>query len=252
MPTIGVTARMSTPPQPLAPRRPFRWWVDLLASLAMIAASVALIWYARKPPIIVERARANAIPPPVVRVPQAPQPLEGAARLGEPDAPVALIAYSDFECPFCGRFARDVLPQLIQTYVSKGKVQMAFRHLPLPIHREAVPAAIAAWCAGRQGQFWPMHDRLFLEPRRLDRPAVSDHARQLGLVVPAFDACLNDGRSAAAVKADADAAARLGVTSTPTLLVGRLTAKGLMQVTTVINGARPLEDFARAIDALLK
>lgn len=128
--------------------------------------------------------------------------LDGAATKGDRKAKVALIEYSDFQCPFCGRFARETLPQLDEKYVRPGKVLVAFRHLPLPIHALAQRAAEAAECAGQQNKFWLMHDFLFRDSGQLAESKLTSSAAGLGLNDGQFKACL-EGRTAAKARADA-------------------------------------------------
>ena len=127
-------------------------------------------------------------------LPADPVSLEGAAVKGRREARVAIIEYSDFQCPFCARFAIDTLPQIDKTYIATGKVLMAFRHLPLEaIHPFAVDAGASVECAGRQDRFWDMHDRLFQNPKQLDPNTLRGHAQALSLDIAAYDACLTGG-----------------------------------------------------------
>lgn len=187
-------------------------------------------------------------PPPL---PADPVSLEGAAVKGSRDAQVAIIEYSDFQCPFCARFAVDTLPEIDKTYIATGKVLMAFRHLPLErIHPHAVDAGASAECAGRQNRFWEMHDRLFLNPARLDPATLRGHATALQLDVAAYDACLADG-AADKVRADGAGAAAVGVSGTPGFLLGRVEPDGRVKVTQRMSGASPFAAFQAALDALL-
>lgn len=95
-------------------------------------------------------------------LPSSPVPLAGAHLKGSPDAKIGIIEYSDFQCPFCGVFARETLPEFTRQYIDSGKVLLAFQHLPITtLHPLAVDAAVAADCAGEQGHFWAMHDSIF-------------------------------------------------------------------------------------------
>ena len=151
---------MTTPEQPPRPRPNLRSVLDIVATLAMIAAAGAIIWttLGRSAPTAARPGRAP------IPVPTEPVPLEGAPILGNPEAPVAIVEFSDFACPFCGRFSKDILPELKAKYIDTGQVLLAFRHLPLDrIHPRARPAAEAAECASRQGKFWRFHDLLFAD-----------------------------------------------------------------------------------------
>jgi protein-disulfide isomerase len=162
-----------------------------------------------------------------------------------------MLVFSDFECPFCARFANEVMPTLRQQYVDPGKVKLAFRHLPLTMHTHAERAAESAECAARQGRFWAMHDSLFQTPVRLDEPDLEAHARDVGLDLAAFATCMGGEESRAAVSADAGAARGLGVTATPAILIGIATADASVRVLEVIPGARPVDEFAKALDRAL-
>ena len=184
-------------------------------------------------------------------MPTEPVSLEGAAVKGRREARIALIEYSDFQCPFCARFAVDTLPEIDKTYIATGKVLMAFRHLPLEaIHPFAVGAGASAECAGQQGRFWDMHDRLFQNPRQLDPNTLRGHAQALSLNLGAYDACLAGG-AAEKVRADGAGAAAVGVSGTPGFLLGTVESDGRVKVERRMSGASPFAVFQAAIDGLL-
>ncbi len=178
------------------------------------------------------------------------QSLVGAQLRGSTRARVAVIAYSDFQCPFCGRFARETLPRLDQTYIQPGRVVFAFRHSPIErIHPLAVKASEAAVCAGRQGRFWEMHDALFEEGAALDLPGLLRAAAAVGLDPGQTETCLAQDGSAE-IRADRAAAEALQLTGTPAFLVG-LVEQGGVRVIKVVRGAKPFAEFAAVIDDLL-
>lgn len=183
-------------------------------------------------------------PPPL---PAAPIPLVGAHLKGTLEAPVALVIYSDFQCPYCRRLALDALPEIEKRYVSTGKVVVAFRHFPLPSHASARLAAEAAACAGDQDRFWDFHDALFRAPDRLERPDLVVHASALGLNVGPFEECLS-GAKTAVVSDDLAEGRRLAVGGTPTTFVGIVDSEGRARVTQRLTGALAAEQFAAAID----
>lgn len=194
-----------------------------------------------------EVGRPTRAEPPL---PAEPISLEGAAVKGRREARVAIVEYSDFRCPFCARFALDTLPQIDKTYIATGKVLMAFRHLPLEaIHPFAVGAGASAECAGQQGRFWDMHDRLFQNPRQLDPITLRGHAQALSLNVAAYDGCL--AGAAAKVRADGAGAAAVGVSGTPGFLLGSVEPDGRVKVTRRMSGASSFGVFQAAIDGLL-
>jgi protein-disulfide isomerase len=194
------------------------------------------------------RGGARGASPPL---PTAPLSLIGAPIRGNTKAVVAIIEYSDFQCPYCGAFARETLPGLEAAYISTRKVLLAFRNVPIPeLHPQATTAAEAAMCAADQGKFWEMHDALFENQRQLDAPSLVSRATKLRLDVPSFTACLQNG-SAARVQRDVTAARALGVNVTPTFLIGRIQADGTILVTQRIEGAKSLAAFQSVLDPLL-
>jgi protein-disulfide isomerase len=156
-----------------------------------------------------------------------------------------MLEFSDFQCPFCSKFTKDVWPELKATFVDTGKVQLAFRHLPLPIHERAEPAAEATACAGEQKKFWPVHDRLFAAEGKFDDSDLRRFIAEAGVEPTQFATCLAD-RASAVVKQDIDTAKALKIRGTPSFLVGRRTQSGKVDVTEVLLGARPVGDFERA------
>src|SRR5256884_5259358 len=111
-----------------------------------------------------------------------------APSLGRADAPVTLVEFSDFQCPFCGRFFATTLPALKQDYIDTGKLRYVFRDFPLDqLHPNARNAAAAAHCAGEQGKYWDMHDVLFQNQRALAPAQLAEYARTVGVAAAAFD-----------------------------------------------------------------
>lgn len=142
---------------------------------------------------------------------------------GPADALVTIVEFSDFQCPYCGRF-EPVVKHILEKY--PNRVRLVYRNLPLAsLHPDAEKAAEAAVCAQNQGKFWQMHDLLFEDQTALGIDALKEKARRIGLDAPVFDACLDSGSARNALSIDARAAAQLAITSTPTSLVnGRLTS----------------------------
>lgn len=169
---------------------------------------------------------------------------------GHESARLAVVEFSDFECPYCARYATGTHARLEREYVDTGKVRYAFRHLPLTqIHPNAVKAAEAAECAGRQGRFWDMYDQLFANRTSLGPENLAQHAAAIGLDRRGFAACL-DGAVAAEVAADRDEAVRLAVTSTPTFLIGEITGPNEMRIVRRVKGAYPPDVFIAVLDEL--
>jgi protein-disulfide isomerase len=163
---------------------------------------------------------------------------------------VAVIEFSDFQCPYCALFARRTFPELLSRYVETGRVLFVFRNLPLDrIHPDALRAAEAAECAHRQGKFWEMHDRLFADPRRLGIEELEVRAINIGLDTPTFKRCFG-GAGTVRVRQDLSSGRQMGLSSTPVFFIGR-SLGGEVTVTHRVAGAQPLEAFASILDSLL-
>ncbi|OFW08317.1 MAG: hypothetical protein A3H96_21405 [Acidobacteria bacterium RIFCSPLOWO2_02_FULL_67_36] len=230
-----------------AERPPARWRavLDALVAIAMLVAACSIIWVNLLKP---DQKRAA---PRVPALPTALVSLEGAAIRGEPTARAAIIEYSDFQCPFCGRFARETLPRLEEGYVKPGKVLLAFRHLPLTtLHQYAFKAAEAAECAHRTGKFWEMHDALFRDQRGLDAAGLRQKGLSAGIDAIQFERCLG-GEAAATIQRDQKEAEQLGITSTPVFLVGTLEPGNRVKVVKVLSGARNVADFSSVLDKIV-
>lgn len=190
------------------------------------------------------------------QAPQAPAPVQivtvasdGAPSLGEATAPLTMVEFADFQCPFCVRFEKDTLPQLKAKYISTGKLRLVSRRLPLPFHNFADPAAQAAVCADEQGKFWAMSDRLYAVSSELSAAAIDNAATAAGLDGDSYKACIVKGSGKPAVQADGDDAKAAGITGTPTFVLGRAAGGKLTGIKIV--GAMPLADFEAQIDKLL-
>jgi len=232
-----------------ARRRTWRASLDVVAALAMIVASGFLI----KASLDAPGPSRRAAPRPV---PSRPVSLEGASILGSTGAPAVLIVYSDFECPYCGRFARETLPLLQERYVKQGWLLIAFRHLPLErIHPFALTASTAAFCAGHAGLFWEMHDLLFENQGTLDDRTIREKAMALRLDLETFDRCVNGAEAVEEVRRDAEEARGLGIASTPTMLVGSVPGNhgnnGRVKVIGRFDGHQAFEQLSVVIDRIL-
>lgn len=230
-----------------------RWssWKSVIETFALVVIAGAVAWTAitGRAAVPVARAAARAARP-APPLPMEPISLAGAQTSGSATAKVALVVYSDFQCPFCGKFARESLPTLEKEYVQTGKVLLAFRQFPLPIHPFAEKAAEASLCAGRQGKFWAFHDDLFANQQPLDTDSLRGRAQHLGLQPGQFSACL-EGETTAAVQADRAGGGPLGVVGTPTFLAGRISSDGRLKVSERFSGAQPLAQFKSVLDRLV-
>jgi protein-disulfide isomerase len=162
--------------------------------------------------------------------------------VGAVDAPVVMVEYSDFQCPFCGVFARDTHPELMQRYVDEGILRIEFRDTPI-LGEESITAALGGRAAAAQGAFWEFHDEVFSEDRErnvgeLGEDRLVEMAADLGLDPDRFRADMNDPAALDAVQRDRQEAQQLGVSSTPAFLVnGR-----------PILGAQPTEVFTSVVE----
>jgi len=153
-----------------------------------------------------------------VRITFAPPAVEFTSEvvlLGPKNAPIQLVEFADYECPYCQQ-VHPVVKKLMETYGSK--ISFSFRDFPLPMHPDAPKAAEAARCAGVQGKYWEFHDALFTD-KRLAVSDLKSEARKLALDTTSFDKCLDSGVEAEGVKKDSSEAQRLQLTGTPTFFI---------------------------------
>jgi protein-disulfide isomerase len=185
-------------------------------------------------------------------LPREPVSIANEPVKGDTTAKVAVIEFSDYQCPFCARYSKDTLSQIRSDYVETGKVRYVFRDLPLPFHKQAFKAAEAAHCGGEQGKFWEMHDVLFQNQTALSPEQLPVHAKSVGLDEAKFQQCLDSGRFADAIKKDIADAGSVGIGGTPTFLIGVVQpSDGRVKVVKKLVGAKPYEEFKAAIDGML-
>lgn len=163
-------------------------------------------------------------------------PVDGDPAIGPSNAPVTLIEFSDYQCPYCRKWYIEVFPQILSTY--KDKVRFVYRDFPLSSHPEAAPAAEASDCAYEQDKFWEFHDKLFSGVQALGKDTYIQYARDLGLDMQKFQSCLSSGQYQSEVQSDLDFAANLGVRSTPTFFINGIP----------LVGAQPFDAFKQVID----
>jgi len=163
-----------------------------------------------------------------------------AARVqGNPDAPVTIVEFADYQCPFCKK-SEDTLKALLSKYA--GRVKLAFLDFPLSeIHGQARSAAEAARCAGEHGKFWEYHDSLFADPSKLDEPSLIERAQKLRLDKSAFRSCLTSGKFQQDIQANREQGVEAGVTGTPAFFINGV----------FLSGAQPQAEFEKIIDSQL-
>ena len=175
--------------------------------------------------------------------------------IGNPDAPITIIEFSDFQCPFCARFHIQTLPLILEEYIDQGKVKLVFRDFPIQsIHPNALPASVAAECANEQGKFREMHDMLFDNQNQWNKLETSDvlslfsnYALEIQLDQEIFDSCLTSGKYIEEIRKDLDDGRDYGVSGTPGFFVGNEKI-GYVE----LKGAQPFESFKKIIDAQLE
>ena len=160
------------------------------------------------------------------------------AVLGDDDAPITIIEFSDYECPFCTRFYLNTLPQIKSEYIDTGKVKLIYRDYPLGFHANAQKAAEAAECAGEQGKYYEMHDKLFDEGVDGGVSSFKQYAKEIGLNAEEFNECLDSGEMASEVQKDFQDGQRAGVQGTPTFFINGK----------ILKGAQPFEVFKQIIE----
>jgi protein-disulfide isomerase len=180
-----------------------------------------------------------------------PVPIGDSQVMGSRSAKVAVILFSDFQCPFCARAERELLPELESRYIKTGKVLLVWYHDPLRIHPLARGAAEATECAGRQGQFWQLHDWAFAHQAEIAADPLRTAAEGLGLDMSRFDKCVA-GEAADKVKSDVALAEKIEVPGTPAWLVGTVESNDTVKPVEQVFGLAPVDVYVRAIDKVIQ
>lgn len=194
--------------------------------------------------------RPAAAPSPT---PTAPAPAPSAANVknldlsdnyfqGDENAPVTIVEFSDFQCPFCSRFYSQTKSQIDENYVKTGKVKFVYADFPLEsIHPQAMPAALAGRCAGEQDNFWEFHDLAFENQQSLSDASYKQWASDLGLDTNQFNTCLDSKKYESAIRDDIQEGSANGIRGTPGFIINDR----------LVSGAQPFSAFQAAIDAAL-
>jgi protein-disulfide isomerase len=177
-----------------------------------------------------------------------------ASTAGNPNAPIVLVEYSDYQCPFCRKWFNDVKRQLDKEYIETGKVFFVYKDFPLSFHPMAKSYAEAARCAGEQGKYWEMHDKIFEEQSKLGQGTILNISlddiklwgKELNLNSSEFDSCLSSGKYSNIIQENFNEGSTLGVNGTPSFIIGKRNSQGKL-----IVGAQPFSVFKSAIDSLL-
>src|SRR5574341_69213 len=247
MPTKSKSTRAIIPPDPIEEESTFTFKVThFYAVLVVLAFSIGVligyIAWGRAPIVQTVTVQPSG---PVAQAPvDTPTPqyvryqisTDGFPSLGPADAPITIVEFGDFQCPFCRQWQQQTYQPLLNAY--PGKIRIVYRDFPLTsIHPNAMPAAEAAQCANEQNAFWPFHDKLF-SSENLGDDVYKQYAQELGLDMNQFNECLSSHKYAQTIQADSDFAVRTGGNSTPTFFINGL----------AVIGAKPLEVFKQVID----
>ncbi len=169
--------------------------------------------------------------------------------MGSSRAKVTIIEFSDYQCPFCRTFWRETLPQIKKDYIDTGKVKFVYRDYPLGFHPAAKPSAVAANCAGEQGKYYEMHDKIFAEQDKkgegtvqFENSEIQSWVGQIGLDTSKFNQCFSSGKYDAEIDKDTADGSAAGVEGTPTFFINGQK----------IIGAQPYSIFKSTLDSLLK
>lgn len=192
----------------------------------------------------------TAAAPQQPKVTRATLDLEGVPMLGSKDAPLTIVEYTDYQCPFCQRFHVTSFNELKKSYIDTGKVRFYSRDLPLDFHPNAMRAAMAARCAGEQGQFWKLRDIMGANPDKLDLDHIVGFASDLKLDAAALRACVESDKYRAPIQNDLLEAMKVGAQGTPTFVLGKSTANGVEGE--VMEGAMPFPIFDQKLKELSK
>lgn len=199
---------------------------------------------------LLEKQNAPAPPSGQQQITKATVSIEGAPTMGSKDAPLTMVEFTDFQCPFCQRFHVQTFAELKKNYIDTGKLRFVSRDLPLDFHPNALQAAQAGRCAAEQGQFWAMRDRMNSNPEKLDMASLAEYALDLKLNVGSFRSCVESGKYKNAIRSDSQAAEKIGANGTPSFVLGKSTPEGVDGE--LIIGALPYEVFDQKIKALAR
>jgi protein-disulfide isomerase len=179
--------------------------------------------------------------------------LTGAPFRGSATSTVALVEYSDYECPYCIRHFTQVMPQIQDTYITTNRIRYVFRDFPIDeLHPQSIRAHVAAHCALEQDKFWDMHNRLFSKPGTHTPEDLAARAKEAGLNPAAFATCIAADKYSASIRQSTAFAISMGASGTPFFVVGKFDPK-THQLTPIksIPGAYPFSQFQQTIDAAL-
>src|SRR5688572_25854 len=246
---------VSAPPKSVLGRRRV---LELASQLFVLLAALLLILRIVAPGSLVVAATVLGLtskmaPTPVgvePPLPSEPVSLVGLWTRGGDSASIGIMVFEDFECPACARFERETAPQIVQRYVERGDVKLAYWPFPLPQHSRGMLAAVAAECAGREGKFWDMHAALYSDVAVLQEVGFLGLSRRLNL--RNFDSCSGDEVVRQHISKQKAAATSIPVQATPTVLLGTIVGQEWLRVTRRWTGTPSHAALSEAVEALLK
>jgi protein-disulfide isomerase len=197
---------------------------------------------------LLERQQPQAPRPQEEQIVKAKLNLEGFSMLGSKEAPLTIVEFTDYQCPFCQRFHTTAFSDLRKNYIDTGKVRFYSRDMPLDFHPNAMRAAQAARCANEQGQFWKLRDVMGANPNKLDLDSLVADAADLKMDVNAFRACVESEKYKNAVQTDVLEAMKIGASGTPTFVIGKSTPGGVDGE--LVVGAQPYPVFDQKLKEL--
>lgn len=213
---------------------------ELVLVAAVVGTATLLFWLWSSP---------RSVDPPPGALSDSEQRFDPRLSIGRVDAPVVIVVASDFQCPYCARFAELTLPELRRTFIDTGRVMLYFRHYPIEGHDLGRMAAELAECADRSGLFWSAHDELFALKAKLSIELIDAISGKIGMEAWRLGRCSHDGVQTA-IDADRNWASGVGAFGTPHFLVGRRTKAGGVHFLHSFAGARPIGEFGKLVAAL--
>ena len=223
--------------------RHFKTVLDVVSTVLVIAVAGVLLWRTYYPaPVPGSRPQVEDVKDVTLAA--------DIVRHVRGKGPVALVAFSDYQCPFCARHVQENGPSIKSKLLDSGAIREVFLNFPLAMHPFAQKAGEAAECAAEQGRFWEMHEAIFADAKSLGIDNLTRHAEQLKLDVAKFTKCIDSGETAVAVERDLAEGKRLAVNATPAFFIGLVQADGGITLRKRINGAAAFEEFEKAIKDL--
>lgn len=228
----------------------------VLASASVLAQAPPATVQQQNEEILRELRAIRMLMESVIKPQPPPQPAVGKVTnlqghsLGRPDAPLTMVEFTDLQCPFCRQFALTSFDEIKKNWIDTGKLRYISRDFPLDFHAQAMPAARAARCAGEQGKFWELRLGLVRNANLLTTDFITKTATNLKLDMKAFAACSASSKYDAEIQAEMQEGLRLGISGTPTFVIGR-TAPTAVEGPMVV-GALPYAQFDARLKALLK